>query len=382
MIPHEKKTDPTLASNAWLEIDKAAFEGNIRTFQHLLGAHTKICAVMKADAYGHGISLLLPSVIAAGIPYVAVGSNDEARIVRENGYAGHLMRVRIATLHEIEDGFQYDMEEIIGSLEFASRVSAIAQRHGRTLRFHLGINSAGVNRNDLEMKTAHGRAEALALLQVPHLTLVGIMSHFPMEDRADVTRCLVMFNQETDWLIAHGKLDRSQILLHCANSAAALLVPESRLDMVRSGGALYGDTVPSFAEYQPMMIFKSRVASINHYPAGSTVGYERTFTLKRDSLLANLPVGYSNGYRRVFSNKADILIRGQRAPVVGKVSMNTLMVDVTDLSGVSIGDEAVLFGKQGDGQITQAELEGHNGAILSDLATVWGTANPKFLKAE
>lgn len=152
--------------------------------------------------------------------------------------------------------------------------------------------------------------------------------------------------------------------------------------MVRSGGALYGDTVPSFTEYQPMMIFKSRVVSINRYPAGSTVGYDRTFILKRAALLANLPVGYPNGYRRVFSNKADILIRGQRVPVVGKVSMNTLMVDVTDLPGVCIGDEAVLFGQQGDGRITQAELEGHNGAILSDLATVWGTANQKLLKSE
>ena len=122
------------------------------------------------------------------------------------------------------------------------------------------------------------------------------------------------------------------------------------------------------------------MASVQAYPAGDTVSYDRTCVLKRDSLLANIPVGYSDGYRRAYSNKGAMLIRGQRAPVMGNVTMNTTMVDVTDIPGVQAGDEVVLFGKQGDAEITLAEVEQITGVILADQYTVWGTSNPKILR--
>ena len=143
---------------------------------------------------------------------------------------------------------------------------------------------------------------------------------------------------------------------------------------------IYGDTIPSYTEYKKVMAFKTQVASVNHYPAGNTVGYDRTFTLKRDSLLANLPMGYSDGYRRAMSNKAYVLIHGQKAPVVGKTSMNTTMVDVTDIKGIKPGDEVVLFGRQGDAEVKQSDLEEYNGALLADMYTVWGYTNPKKIK--
>lgn len=127
------------------------------------------------------------------------------------------------------------------------------------------------------------------------------------------------------------------------------------------------------------MQFKTHVASVNSYPAGNTVGYDHTFTLTRDSKLANITVGYSDGYHRVFTNKGVVLIEGRRVPVVGKVSMNTLMVDVTDVPEVKAGDEVVLFGKQGGAEVTQAEIEEINGALLADLYTVWGNSNPKIM---
>ena len=128
------------------------------------------------------------------------------------------------------------------------------------------------------------------------------------------------------------------------------------------------------------MSFRTRVASVNNYPADNQVGYDATYTLQRDSLLANLPMGYSDGYRRVFTNKAHVVVNGQRAPVVGKVSMNTTMIDVTDIPGVKPGDEVVLFGRQGEAEVTQGELEDANGALLADLYTVWGNSNPKIVK--
>lgn len=370
------------SANAWIEIDKAAFEHNIAALKQHVGAKTQICAVMKADAYGHGIDLLMPSVIATGIPCIGIASNEEARIVRENGFTGRLMRVRTATLGEVQDGLRYDMEELVGDLEFARDIAELARAQGKTLRIHLGLNSAGMSRNGLEMNSTDGKLAAVDIVNMPGLQVAGIMTHFPFEDRAEVLKGLDKFKEESAWVIKHGKLDRSQLVLHCANSFATLEVPEAHLDMVRPGGALYGDTVPSYTEYRRVMNFKSRVASVNEYPAGNKVGYDSTFTLPRDSRLANISVGYSDGYRRVFTNKAAVLINGYRAPVVGKVSMNTLMVDVTDIPDVHPGAEVVLFGKQGDAEIAQSELEDFNGALLADLYTVWGNSNPKFLKPE
>lgn len=366
--------------NAWLEIDTKAFEQNIATLQSELQGQSKICAVMKADAYGNGIALLMPSVIKMRVPCVAIASNEEARVVRASGYKGQIMRVRTATLHEIRDGMKYNMEELIGNPELAATVSDIARKQGKTVRYHLALNSAGMSRNGLDLSTEAGQQAALAITRLPNLKITGIMTHFPVEEKADVEKGLAAFKSETAWLIQTAKLDRSKLTLHTANSFTTLAVPEARMDMVRPGGLLYGDTIPEHTEYKKIMAFKTNVASINSYPKGNTVGYDRTFTLTRDSRLANLPMGYSDGYRRVFTNKGHVLIRGHRVPVVGKVSMNTTMVDVTDYPDISAGDEVVLYGRQADAEITQSEIEDINGALLADLYTVWGNSNPRIAK--
>ena len=367
-------------TNAWLEIDTQAFEHNIATLQQLLGGQSQICAIMKADAYGNGIDVLMPSVIKMNVPCVGIASNEEARLVRAHGYKGKVARVRTATADEIRDGLQYDMEELIGNLQLAQTASRLAAEHGKTLRYHFALNSAGMNRNGLDITTDEGKQTALAITRLPNLHITGIMTHFPVEEAADVRRGLAAFNQESAWLIKNAGLDRSKLILHTANSFSTLAVPESRLDMVRPGGLLYGDTIPEHTEYQKIMAFKSTVASVNHYRKGTTVGYDRTYTLTRDSYLANLPLGYSDGYRRVFTNKGHVLIRGHKVPVVGKVSMNTTMVDVTDYPDIVAGDEVVLYGKQGNAEISQGEIEDINGALLADLYTVWGNSNPKLKK--
>lgn len=369
------------ATNAWIEVDKAAFENNIKTLQAKLQGKSQICAVMKADAYGHGIGLLVPSVIAMKVPCIAVASNEEARVVREKGFTGRLMRVRTATPNEVETALPYDVEELVGGLEFARELAEIARKHGETLRIHLALNSAGMSRNGLEVSTDKGKADALALVRLDGIQLVGIMTHFAVEERSDVLKGLEAFKDQSKWLIDTAHLDRSKLTLHTAASFAIQNVPEAWLDMVRPGNILYGDPVENSEEYQRVLAFKSTVASVNAYPAGNTVGYDRTLTLKRDSLLANVPVGYSDGYRRAFTNKSYVLINGQRVPTVGKISMNTVMVDVTDLKGgVKPGDEVVLFGKQGNAEISQGELEDFNNALLADLYTVWGNSNPRILK--
>ncbi|WP_328814514.1 alanine racemase [Pelistega ratti] len=368
-------------ANAWLEIDTQAFEDNLATLQKQLKGKSQICAIMKADAYGNGIDLLMPSIIKMDIPCIGIASNEEARIIRAHHYKGKIVRVRSATLNEIKDGMQYDMEELLGDLTQAQSINHLAKEVGKTIRFHLALNSAGMDRNGIDMTTEKGRQEAIDITKLPHLSIVGIMTHFPEEDKDIIQKDLAQFTHDTDWLISNAQLNRQQLILHTANSYATLTVPESHLDMVRPGGLLYGDSIPSHTEYKKIMSFKSRVANINHYPKGSTVGYDRTFTLQRDSLLANLPFGYSDGYRRAFTNKGYVLIRGHKVPVVGKVSMNTTMVDVTDFPDIQEGDEVVIFGKQGNIEVSQADIEEINGALLADLYTVWGNSNPKVRKS-
>ncbi|WP_433923940.1 alanine racemase [Vreelandella sp. 21] len=368
-----------LSANAWVEISQSAFEGNVRGVLELLGEEAELCAIMKADAYGHGIANLMPSVIALGIPCIGVASNEEARVVRASGFDGRLMRVRSATPEEVRGAFDYGMEELFGDITAARQASSDAAEAGVTLRYHLGLNAGGMGRNGMALDSEAGRQEALELQDLASLELVGIMTHFAFEDEDFVRQGLEAFHEQSDWLIETANLDREALTLHAANSFTTMEVPEARLDMVRPGGLLYGD-LPHYEQFKPVMSFRTRVASVNDYAQGSGVGYDNVRVLERDSLLANLPVGYSDGYRRVFSDAAFALVNGERVPVMGRVSMNTTMVDVTDVEGVAAGDEVVLYGLQGDERITIGELEDLNSALLADLYTVWGNSNPKVLR--
>lgn len=367
-----------VAANAWLEIDVEAFRHNVRRIQTLLPPGTRLCAVMKADAYGNGIAVLAPTLTELGVPYVGITDNAEARQLRRSGFRGGILRLRTPGLAEIREGIRWNIEELVGNAALAREADREAMRAGRKLRIHLALNSAGMSRNGLDVGTPQGHEDALAITRLPHLDVVGMMTHFPVDDVGDVRRGLAKFREQTDEVIRAGGLIRERLLLHCANSFATLEVPETHLDLVRVGAALYGDTDSTHPEFVRVPRFLTRVASINSYPAGNTVNYDRTYTLTRDSRLANLPVGYSDGYRRSLSNRGRVLIRGHRVPVVGRVTMNTIMVDVTDFPDIQAGDEVVLFGRQGAEEITAAEIEEMTGTLLAELYTLWGAANPRI----
>ncbi|WP_438405721.1 alanine racemase, partial [Aeromonas hydrophila] len=140
----------------------------------------QICAIMKADAYGHGIDLLVPSVVKANIPCIGIASNEEARVAREKGFTGRLMRVRAATPDEVEQALPYKMEELIGSLVSAQGIADIAQRHHTTIPVHIALNSAGMSRNGIDLRLADAKQDALAMLKLKGITPVGIMTHFPV----------------------------------------------------------------------------------------------------------------------------------------------------------------------------------------------------------
>lgn len=365
------------AANAWLEINLGQFRENIEQFKSHMNSHTKICAVMKADAYGNGIQGLMPTIIEQQIPCVAIASNAEAQAVRDSGFEGQLMRVRSASLGEIKNALHLNVEELIGSAAQAKALTKLAKTSGQTIKVHLSLNDGGMGRNGVDMTTEDGKQEAQKIASSTGIRIVGIMTHFPNYDADDVRRKLASFKESSAWLIEHSPLQRDDILLHVANSYTALNVPEAQLDMVRPGGVLYGD-LPTNLEYPSIVSFKTRVASLHHLPENSTVGYDSSFTTTQESLMANIPVGYSDGYPRKMGNKAEVIINGQRAQVAGVASMNTTMVDVSNIKGVKPGSEVVLFGSSKGQTISAAEMENSAEVIFPELYTIWGNANPRI----
>ncbi|NAW83002.1 alanine racemase [Vibrio sp. V43_P6S15P86] len=370
------KAEQVQGANAWLEINLGQFRDNIEQFKSHMDGKTKICAVMKADAYGNGIAGLMPTIIEQQIPCVAVASNAEAQTVRDSGFKGQLMRVRSADIGEIEAAIGLNIEELIGTAEQAKALSKLAEKVDKEIKVHLALNDGGMGRNGVDMTTKAGKQEALEIAQQAGVNIVGIMTHFPNYNADDVRQKLASFKDSSTWLIKEANLKRDNILLHVANSYTALNVPEAQLDMVRPGGVLYGD-LPTNPEYPSIVSFKTRVASVHHLPKNSTVGYDSSYTTSKESLMANIPVGYSDGYPRKMGNTAEVLINGQRAKVAGVASMNTTMVDVTGIKDVEPGSEVVLFGSQQGKTISAAEMEKHAEVIFPELYTVWGSANPR-----
>jgi alanine racemase len=380
--------------NGWVEVDTAAFAANIDFVRSVIGP-ARLCAVMKADAYGNGIALLIPTIIAKRITEVAITSNDEARVARQRGYRGRLLRIRTATPDEMEDGFGLGIEESIGNADAAAQLAALWARRSRrrALPVQLALNCGGMSRNGVELSTAYGQADARAMLALPGLQVRGVMTHYPSEDLADIAAQLARYTDDLAWLRSAGLA--GPVERHTANSFATLQHPPTRLDMVRVGGLLYGDPGSvRTSDYRPTMAIKSRVAAVNHYPAGQTVNYDRTWRLTRESWLANIPIGYSDGIRRSFSHanqlpfaadagrNPQVLIGGDRFPIVGRVTMNTLMVDVTGRQdAIRLGDEVVLFGAQGSARITQAEFEAAGSGYGPELLAILGAGLPRVAAA-
>lgn len=372
------QVQPAVVNNSWIEISHSALDYNIKKVQTLLGDKAGLCAVLKGDAYGHDLTLVTPVMIENNVQCIGLTSNTEFKQVRDLGFKGRLMRVRNATEKEMAQATEFHVEELIGNLDMAQRLNAIGAKQNTIIPIHLALNSAGMSRNGLEVSNAEGLQQAKLISQLPNLKIVGIMSHYPEEDEAQIRQDLAKFKKQSQQVLKMTGLKREDVTLHVANTYATLTVPESWLDMVRVGGIFYGDTVAT-KDYKRVMTFKSNIAAVNHYPKGNTVGYDRTYTLKRDSVLANIPVGYADGYRRVFSNAGHVLINGQRVPVLGKTSMNTVMVDITDLKNVQPGDEVVFFGKQGNGEITAEEVEEISGALFTEMSILWGATNKRIL---
>jgi alanine racemase len=354
------------------EIDLLALRHNLGVVGGFIDQRPVI-AVVKADAYGHGAVEISKRLLSEGVSTLAVAFTGEAKVLRQEGIGARILVLFDRT--DIPDYFEYGLTPVIQDMKTADELSMEAQKRGVKIPVHLKVDT-GMGRIGIRPEDAV--AAALEISEKGGMELEGLMSHFSEADLAD--RSFAVVQIETFNAIKNSireKLGRS-ITVHMGNSAAVLSLRDALFDEVRPGILLYGCS-PLNDHYglEPLMKIKTKVLSVRSLPPSCPISYGRTFITGRPSRIAVLPVGYADGYNRLFSNNAEVLVRGKRAPVVGRVCMDLTMADVTEIEGVAEGDEVVLLGRQGNETITARELAARINTIPYDILTSLGGRSRK-----
>ncbi|PYG31913.1 alanine racemase [Pelagimonas varians] len=368
----------TLTESSWCEISRSKLEQNLDAVIGLMPADTLLCAVVKGDAYGHGIENVVPLLINRNISHIGISSNAEARAVRAAGFQGRVLRLRSATPYEVRSAIGDRVEELVGSqLSLEQLIKTLGAAALPNL--HLSLNAGGMSRDGLELSTGFGRTELQKMVALAPDKIIGLCTHFPSNAAEDLAASIARFHQDCDWVFTNTSLTRANVLTHAGSTLTLRAQQDPKTDMMRCGAILYGIKGPRPA-FQSALALKARVISIGHYPEGSSVGYDRSCRLQENKVLASIALGYANGYSRLFSGRGAVLIGGQKVPVLGKVSMNTIVADITSVPAVAIGDEVVAFGHQGDQSIGSSEIEEITSSIMADVFTDWGQRNARVAR--
>lgn len=376
---------------SWLELSRSALGHNVQALLLRAEHKTPLMAVVKAEAYGHGAVETAREVLAAGATWLAVFSVDEALALRGADIDAPILVLGPTLPAQYPLASEANLRLTLAGPE---ALHCLLEAKPGPLKLHLkletGTHRQGFMPDELE--------KLAALRERPELEVEGLYSHFAdIEDTTDHSYAraqLQGFNKQVEALAALGIEAK---IRHLACSAAVLLFAETHFDLLRSGISLYGlwpsretlvsarqlggmggldDEDPAFS-LQTVMTWKTRIAQVKNVPAGSSVAYGRTFQTARPSVLAVLPIGYSNGYPRALSNRAHVLVRGQQAALAGRVMMNMIVIDVTDIANAQMGDEVVLLGEQGEQAISAEDLASWAGTINYEIVT---RAEPRGLR--
>ncbi len=347
-------TEPQLS--AWAEIDLAAIAHNVRLLRQAVKPPTRLMAVVKANAYGHGAAPVARTALAHGAEWLGVARVSEGIELREAQIGVPILVLGAIAPAEVAEAVRARLTVAVASPHIARELSDQSQQQNLVTPVHLKVDT-GMTRFGVPPEEVADFARAL--LALPALRLEGAFTHFATADEPADTfsqQQLRRFQQ------ALADLERLHIpidIRHAANSAGTLLSNEFHLDMVRVGLAVYGiapaSHLPFCDQLRPALSLKSRVVAVRSVPPGTSIGYGRTFICEQATRMALVSIGYADGVRRALSNKGEVLIRGQRARMLGRVSMDQLVVCVDELEA-SEGDEVTLIGRQGDARISIEEV--------------------------
>jgi len=349
-------TDVTMPVSTWVEVDLDRFAANLREIRALAVPARDLLLVVKADAYGHGAVEMAEAAAAEGVAMLGVATLHEGIQLRQAGSRIPIIVLSPLLPGEIGEALAHDLDPTVCDLAFAEALSAAAVAAGRPRRIHVEVDT-GMGRIGVREEDAEDFLERVVAL--PGLRLASLFTHFPDADGDDLSFSHEQVRRFDDLL---RRLERRGIRpprVHAANSAATVHLPESHYDWVRVGLLAYGHRPPrcrADARLEPVMSFKSRLVQVRSLPAGVPISYARTFTTTRPTRTGVVAVGYGHGYSWLLSNRGQMLVRGRRVPILGRVTMDLTMVDLTDVAEARVGDEVVLFGAQGQASLSLEEV--------------------------
>ena len=335
----------------YVEISLPILLRNLETYRCNIPTGTRIMAIVKADAYGHNDMIVSKFLSENGIHDFAVSNIDEAIRVRKAGVEGEILILGYTPIDRVQDLVKYDITQTLISEEYAEKINNTGLSIKTQFAIDTGMRRIGLNACNAEACERIIRKYAD--------NLIGIFTHLCVADMPEqkefTEKQIKLFENVCDRIA-----DLNLPYLHCMNSAGGLWHYSTYSSIVRVGIILYGlkpdftNTLPDGIE--PVMSWKSVVSMVKEVMVGDTIGYGRTYTVKKPMTIATIPTGYADGYSRLLSNKGWVLINGRKAPIIGRICMDQMMVDITEIEDVTLGTEVVLLGKSGDEIITADDL--------------------------
>src|SRR5580704_15878103 len=356
---------------AWIEIDLGKLRRNLQLIRHDLPAATQLMAVVKDDAYGHGALEVARIALEEGAWGFGLSTLEEAMTLRQAGLPAPLLLLGERQEPELEWCVAHDLTVCVNEPHTVRALANTAAKFNKRVPVHLKINT-GMGRYGVRWDEALPLVEQI--LSEKSLLLEGVMTHFAQSDETDKGFADLQLSRFNEILQALEELKVSVKLRHTCNSGGFLDLPHAHLDMVRTGILMYG-IFPSqvcrrIPGIEPVMSVKAKIAGIQKLKSGEVVGYGMRYTAKTERRIAVLPIGYGDGFPRV-RNEGGALIRGKRAPLIGGIAMDALMVDITDIPEAQMWDEAVIMGRQGGEEITVRDIAKLKNSVTYDVLTNW-----------
>jgi alanine racemase len=356
----------------WAAISLAALRHNYLTLKKHLNPGAQLMAVVKADAYGHGAIECARSLESIGADWFGVGLVEEGIALREAGITRPILCLGGFWSGHAADVIEYDLTTALFCLDSAAELDARARAAGRTIRFHLKIDT-GMGRLGVPLA---GLPEFIrALTKFDEIKLDGLMTHFAAADDAETGYTGSQIGLFKEAVTILRELGFDPTWRHLANSAGIHAYPQSHGNLARAGAALYGlarDVLaprPEPLSLHPVMSLHSRIIMLKTVPSGTSLGYGRSHTTTRESRIATVPIGYADGLKRAHSNNGHVIVRGLFAPIVGRVSMDLMIIDATDIPDAIVGDEVILIGESNGLRITAEDLAEQIGTISYEIVT-------------
>ncbi len=367
--------------NTWVEISEEAYAHNLAFFKQRIPAQTEFSVVIKANAYGHGMLEIASLAIKHGVDSFCVHTLDEAIMLHNSGFSQDVLIMGPVPLQRLGEALRYNFRLALYNRQTLDEINRLISEKNQQVRVHLKLET-GTCRQGIDLNELPDLLEKLR--NASHVKLEAAYTHFAnIEDTTDHSYAYSQIERFKKMVEKVQESDFPEVKKHVACSAAILLFPETHFDMVRLGISQYGlwPSRETFVSYKikrtknqeevlrPVLSWKTRVAQIKRVAANQYIGYGCTYQTTRESLIAVLPIGYSDGYDRGLSNQCYVLIHGRRAPIRGRVCMNFIMVDVTDIPDVGLEEEAVLIGKWGDEILSADYLAQLTGTINYEVVT-------------